>query len=300
MASFLENIFGGGYDPNESATTSLNQANSEANATDATGATVQGVDNISMTPNVDLGGNGAASTAAASDAAVAAGGARSSAEGAAQAAGLSGAAAANAGAGAGASTYGSTYSSVQPQLANTEATERGQTISSNTTQRGQTLGANEATAENQTSASIANTNAQATERGQNLGYAQGMAGVGASNAQNIGNAEGSLLSAGATLLSSDKNQKVNFEDYGDLLDSVAKNIKGYKYNYKESSGENPNHEEIGITAQDLEKTPLKSAVMNTSSGKQIDTRRLTTANTAMISDLSRKLDKALEYIGKVK
>lgn len=288
MASFLENLFGGGYDPTEQADASLNQANSQANAPDAQGASVQGVG------NVDLGPNGEASSAAANDAAVAAGGARSQAQGAAGAAGLSGAAAANAGAAAGSNAYGSTYSSLQPQLAGQQVNERGQT-----------LGANESTAENKTNASMTNTNAQATERGQNLGYATNMAGVGQANAQNIGNAEGQLLSAGATLGSSaisksDKNQKKDFSGYGDLLDSVAKNIKGYQYNYKESSGENPNHRELGVMAQDLEKTPLKSSVMDTPNGKMVDTNRLTTANTAMISDLSRKLDKAFEYIGKVK
>ena len=54
-------------------------------------------------------------------------------------------------------------------------------------------------------------------------------------------------------------------------------------------------------AQDLEKTPLANTVQEGQDGvKRVDTGRMTMANTAMISDLSRKLDKALEYMGRVK
>ena len=282
MASFLEDIFGGGYDPNDQANTSLNQANGEANAQNAVGSKVN---------PVDMGANGAAGQAAASDAAAAAGGARSQAQGAAGAAGLSGAAAANAGAGAGAGQYGSTYAAIQPQLT------------------GQQTEANIASAANKTNASMTNTQTQAQERGQNLNYAQGMADVGQKNAQNIGNAEGSLFSAAGTILggpiggavakqiTSDKRAKTNIRDGGDMLSSVADAVRGHKFNYKSSPGQ----EDYGVMAQDLEKTPLANTVQEGQDGvKRVDTGRMTMANTAMISDLSRKLDKALEYMGRVK
>ena len=272
MASFLEDIFGGGYDPNDQANTSLNQANGEANAQNAVGSEVN---------PVDMGANGAAGQAAASDAAAAAGGARSQAQGAAGAAGLSGAAAANAGAGAGAGQYGSTYAAIQPQLT------------------GQQTEANIASAANKTNASMTNTQTQAQERGQNLNYAQGMADVGQKNAQNIGNAIGTGFSAigTAAAIASDKRAKTNIRDGGDMLSSVADAVRGHKFNYKSSPGQ----EEYGVMAQDLEKTPLANTVQEGQDGvKRVDTGRMTMANTAMISDLSRKLDKALEYMGRVK
>jgi hypothetical protein len=226
-----------------------------------------------------MGANGSASQAAATDAAAAAGGARSTAQGAAGAAGLSGAAAANAGAGAGASQYGSTYASIQPQLT------------------GQQNEANIASASNKTNASITNNQTQGTERGQNLNYASGMADVAQKNSQNIGNAIGTGLSAIGTLIASDKRVKTNIRDGGDMLSAVADSVRGHKFNYKASPGK----EEYGVMAQDLEKTPLANTVQEGQDGtKMVDTRRLTTANTAMISDLSRKLDKALEYMGRIK
>jgi hypothetical protein len=287
MSSFLEDIFGGGYDPDDEAKTSLTRAGDEANAQNAVGSEVN---------PVDMGANGAAGQAAASDAAAAAGGARSQAQGAAGAAGLSGAAAANAGAGAGASQYGSTLAAIQPQLT------------------GQQTEANIASAANKTNASMTNTQTQAQERGQNLDYAQGMAYTGMKNAQNIqANESGVLSGLGAmagkagpmvggiagTALSvlSDRRAKTNIDDGSDILSSVAKSIRGHKFSYKSS----PSQGEYGVMAQDLEKTPLANTVQEGQDGmKRIDAGKLTTANTAMISDLSRKLDKALEYMGRVK
>ncbi len=53
---------------------------------------------------------------------------------------------------------------------------------------------------------------------------------------------------------------------------------------------------FGVEAQDLEKTPLASVVMDTPQGKMVDTRHLTTANTAMISELSKKVDTLANYL----
>lgn len=70
-----------------------------------------------------------------------------------------------------------------------------------------------------------------------------------------------------------------------LLDPVGKSVKSIEFTYKTD----PNRPEVGISAQDLEKTPLKTAVIDTPQGKMVDTRRLTTANTGMISEMARKL-----------
>lgn len=113
---------------------------------------------------------------------------------------------------------------------------------------------------------------------------------------------GEWLQAGATALpyiisaigaiASDKNLKTDIKDGKGMLSSVANAVKGKTYSYKSS----PDRGEYGIIAQDLEKTPLKSTVIDTPQGKMVDTRRLTTANTGMISELSDKLDKVIGMI----
>jgi hypothetical protein len=50
-------------------------------------------------------------------------------------------------------------------------------------------------------------------------------------------------------------------------------------------------------AQDLEKTPLASTVVTGTDGyKRVDTGQLTLGNTAMITELSDKLDKVFQYL----
>lgn len=102
----------------------------------------------------------------------------------------------------------------------------------------------------------------------------------------------SLLGAGAGVtgaLASDENLKDNIKET-DLLKPVGKEVRQISYTYKGSD-----HPENGISAQDLEKTPLKSVVLDTPQGKMVDTKRLTTANTGMIADLARKVDKILQF-----
>lgn len=103
----------------------------------------------------------------------------------------------------------------------------------------------------------------------------------------------SLLGAGAgvtgAFASSDEGVKDNIQET-DLLEPVSKNVRQISYTYKGSD-----HPENGISAQDLEKTPLKSTVIDTPQGKMVDTKRLTTANTGMIADLARKVDKILQF-----
>jgi hypothetical protein len=108
-----------------------------------------------------------------------------------------------------------------------------------------------------------------------------------------------MLSGVASIIGmlSDKRAKTNIHDGNDMLHAVADSVRGKSFNYKES----PDRQEYGIMAQDLEKTPLKGMVNEDQNGmKRIDTQRLTTANTAMISELSKKMDKALAYMGRQK
>ena len=116
-------------------------------------------------------------------------------------------------------------------------------------------------------------------------------GVDSQNTSNWMNMLGAGASALAPLLFSDKNLKTDIRDGYGLLASVTKEVGPKAFKYKGSSSP-----EVGVMAQDLEKTPLKSAVVNTPNGKMVDTRKLTTGNTAMISELSQKLDKVFDYL----
>jgi hypothetical protein len=111
---------------------------------------------------------------------------------------------------------------------------------------------------------------------------------------------GSLLQLLTPATPSDKNLKEDIEPAWGMLGKVASEVKPYYYKYtdKGKAAGGGDGERAGVMAQDLEKTPLKSSVVDTPQGKMIDTKSLTTANTAMISELSRKLDKAMAYMTK--
>lgn len=104
---------------------------------------------------------------------------------------------------------------------------------------------------------------------------------------------GGFFSGIASMLFSDKNMKYDIQDGPGMLEHVVKNVPAKYYKYKGDSTER-----AGIMAQDLEKTPLKGAVVDTPAGKAIDTRQLTTANTGMISTLGKKLDEVVDYLKK--
>lgn len=72
-----------------------------------------------------------------------------------------------------------------------------------------------------------------------------------------------------------------------ITDGIAK-IKTYTYKYKGN-----NRPEIGGMAQDLEKTAMAPAVINTPEGKMVDTRRLSTMNTAALAEHEKRMQ-ALE------
>jgi hypothetical protein len=110
--------------------------------------------------------------------------------------------------------------------------------------------------------------------------------------ENTANAVGTGLSGIASLLVSllsDRGAKEKIHDGWGILDHVVAKLNPKTFAYKSD----PKVTRVGVIAQDLEKTPLAYTVKNTSAGKVIDVPQLTGANTAMISDLSHKLDKAM-------
>lgn len=83
----------------------------------------------------------------------------------------------------------------------------------------------------------------------------------------------------------------------DLLNAIA-DIDAYRFHYKEGADKidpnaDPNRERIGILAQDLQKNPAISESVieqDPSSGfLEVNTKELTTNNTALISELAKRL-----------
>lgn len=112
----------------------------------------------------------------------------------------------------------------------------------------------------------------------------------AAKAQQRQNMFGNIIGAvgGIASLFSDERLKEDIEP--DPLTEGLEKIRGYSYKYKG----NP-REEAGVMAQDLEETNMAPAVMDTPEGKMIDTRRLTTMNTAALADHEGRL-KAIEKL----
>jgi len=104
------------------------------------------------------------------------------------------------------------------------------------------------------------------------------------NQQLLGNIIGSV--GGIASLFSDRNLKEDIKpaNFSDSLDK----IRAYTFRYR--GGDRP---EAGVMAQDLEKGEMAPAVMDTPEGKMVDTRRLTTMNTAALAEHEKRM-KALE------
>lgn len=95
------------------------------------------------------------------------------------------------------------------------------------------------------------------------------------------------IAAGAKL--SDKRTKTDINDGNKDANAAIEGLRAYKYKYKDPA--NGKDSELGIMAQDLEKSGLKHTVMETPKGKMINGAALATANTAMISALGARLKK---------
>lgn len=99
---------------------------------------------------------------------------------------------------------------------------------------------------------------------------------------------GNIIGAvgGIAGLFSDRNLKEDIKPakFGDSLDK----IRAYTFRYR-----GKDRPEAGVMAQDLEKGEMAPAVMDTPEGKMVDTRRLTTMNTAALAEHEKRM-KALE------
>ena len=150
-----------------------------------------------------------------------------------------------------------------------------QRLQSQMTMGGQMASRQQASAAGQTNLAGQNLNAATAGFTGNI---QGKTAAG----QQAGNMVSGAMGAGAALLS-DIRMKDDVAPVS-LSDALEK-IKGYSFKYK--GAERP---EVGVMAQDLEGTALEPAVIESPDGmKGIDAKRLTTANTAALSEHEKRL-----------
>ena len=151
--------------------------------------------------------------------------------------------------------------------------------------------------------------------GQGLGmgaYGQGAANqLGAANAQgNLGTnqmqgsiaqtgqgnqATGGLLNMIGGLFS-DENMKEGVKE-GPDIEQILSKIDPIRFKYKKEAGEG-SAEQIGVTAQDIEKTPMKGNVIDTPKGKMVDTRKQEMSNLNLIVQLASRIKELESEKGK--
>jgi len=138
--------------------------------------------------------------------------------------------------------------------------------------------------------------ADATQR---YGIQQGAKSAAAANktaqrGQNIGLlGQGIGVIGGLAGLFSDERLKTDIKP--DKITDGLSHIKAYTYKYK--GGTKP---EAGVMAQDLEKTAMAPAVVETPIGKKVDTNRLTTMNTGALSEHEKRLKNIEKMMGYMK
>lgn len=131
------------------------------------------------------------------------------------------------------------------------------------------------------------------------------------------NTNGALIDAGSGVLQSVVNSKMQSSDerlkniFGDNEDiiKIFSKINAIEFKYNDKAHNIPGGEEkgidedlhLGIKAQDLEKNPLTaSAVSEDESGNKIvDTKELTMANSAVLSEICKRLE-AIEKVLDIK
>jgi len=134
---------------------------------------------------------------------------------------------------------------------------------------------------------------------QRYGIQQGAQSAAAANAtarrgQNIQLAGGIIGGLGGLAgLFSDERLKTDIKP--DKITDGLSHIKSYTYKYK--GGTKP---EAGVMAQDLEKTAMAPAVVETPIGKKVDTNRLTTMNTGALSEHEKRLKNIEKMMGYMK
>lgn len=131
------------------------------------------------------------------------------------------------------------------------------------------------------------------------------------------NTNGALIDAGSSVLQSVVNSKMQSSDerlkniFGENEDiiKIFSKINAIEFKYNDKAHDIPGGEEkgidedlhLGIKAQDLEKSPLTaSAVSEDESGNKIvDTKELTMANSAVLSEICKRLE-AIEKVLDIK
>jgi hypothetical protein len=233
--------------------------------------------------------SGRAQAASDSDAAIA------QAAKAAKTNGMMGGQAALAGSAQAASSYGTGMAAGQSEFnANVDREANlGSEMSNRLQSTGETESSvNQSNAANETSASVASASNKTSASAATAANATAASTANAANATSaseanagatgtIGSITGAIAGIGS--LFSDRRLKKDIKQSPSISDSLAR-IKSYNYRYKDSG-----RSEAGIMAQDAEKTEAAPAVVNTPKGKMIDTRRLTTINTAAIGEQGRRI-----------
>ena len=116
--------------------------------------------------------------------------------------------------------------------------------------------------------------------------------AGAQNQQNAGTAAtGSMLGAIGGLFS-DKELKTDIKPAPDVTAILAK-LDPVRFKYKPEAGEGSG-EQVGVTAQDIEKTPMKENVIDTPEGKMVDTRKQEMSNLDLIVQLGAEVARLRE------
>ena len=132
--------------------------------------------------------------------------------------------------------------------------------------------------------------------GQQIGAGGQAAGAAAQQGEQGQKGGGSMVSGLGSLVTgifSDERLKRGIKK--DIsIDEVLAKIRPSKFNYKSESPGTPEH--MGVMAQDLEKTPMKDAVMDTPQGKMIDTNKLTPSVLDLLLQLGEKVNKLEEKL----
>ncbi len=94
---------------------------------------------------------------------------------------------------------------------------------------------------------------------------------------------------GAAAKFSDKRLKEDIDDGDSDANRAVEGLRAYTYKYKDKKlGKD---KELGVMAQELERAGLKHTVIDTPRGKAVHGASLSTANTAMIAALGRRIGK---------
>jgi hypothetical protein len=100
---------------------------------------------------------------------------------------------------------------------------------------------------------------------------------------------GAVVGGLGAIIKSDRRLKNEIEDGDDNANKAIAGLKAYTYKYRdEKHGKGAR---VGIMAQDLERAGLGHAVIDEPDGKAVHGAALSTANTAMIAALGKRLSK---------